>query len=88
MNRTNSPLLLLAIVVCTLLCHVGRAESPTSATPPITVACYYFGNVWIHHVAMPELQTDYRFVRDGYCRYWDQAERMFDVPYLPNVTMG
>lgn len=44
--------------------------------------------VWIHHVALPELQTDYGEVRDGYFCYWNEAEQRFDVPYFPNVTMG
>jgi hypothetical protein len=44
--------------------------------------------VWIHHVLLPELQTDYNEVRDTYFRYWSEAERRFDVPYFPNVTMG
>jgi hypothetical protein len=44
--------------------------------------------VWIHHVELPQQQTDYDFVRDAYFRYWDQAERKFAVPYFPNVTMG
>ncbi len=44
--------------------------------------------VWIHHVGLPQQQTDYNFVRDAYFRYWDTAEHEFDVPYSPNVTMG
>jgi len=44
--------------------------------------------VWIHHVPLPQLQTDYNEVRDAYFRYWNEAERRFDVPYFPNVTMG
>jgi len=44
--------------------------------------------VWIHHVALPNQQTDYNEVRDSYFKYWNQAERKFDVPYFPNVTMG
>jgi len=44
--------------------------------------------VWIHHVPLPELQTDYNFVREAYFKYWDEAEQKFDVPYYPNVTMG
>jgi hypothetical protein len=44
--------------------------------------------VWIHHVGLPVLQTDYNEVRDSYFRYWSEAEREFDVPYFPNVTMG
>lgn len=44
--------------------------------------------VWVHHVALPEQQTDYNWVRDQYFGYWDQAEKMFSVPYYPNVTMG
>jgi hypothetical protein len=44
--------------------------------------------VWIHHVAMPKLQTDYNEVRDAYFLYWNEAERKFGVPYYPNVTMG
>ena len=44
--------------------------------------------VWIHHVALPKLQTDYNEVRDAYFRYWNEATRKFNVPYYPNVTMG
>ena len=44
--------------------------------------------VWIHHVSLPEKQTDYNYVRDAYFRYWDTAETEFGVPYFPNVTMG
>jgi hypothetical protein len=44
--------------------------------------------VWVHHVAFPQLQTDYDWTRDQYFSYWDKAEKMFDVPYYPNVTMG
>jgi hypothetical protein len=44
--------------------------------------------VWIHHVGIPKQQTDYNEVRDGYFKYWDKAEKMFNVPYFPNVTMG
>lgn len=44
--------------------------------------------VWIHHVGLPKLQTDYDEVRDGYFRYWERARAEFDVPYFPNVTMG
>jgi hypothetical protein len=44
--------------------------------------------VWIHHVGLPAMQTDYVFVRDRYFAYWDEVERAFHVPYLPNVTMG
>jgi hypothetical protein len=44
--------------------------------------------VWIHHAALPRLQTDYNEVRDAYLRYCDTAEKTFAVPYYPNVTMG
>ena len=44
--------------------------------------------VWIHHVALPELQTDYRWVQQQYFDYWRRAEARFDVPYFPNVTIG
>ncbi len=44
--------------------------------------------VWIHHVRLPKLQTDYNEVRDGYFKYWDEARRKFVVPYFPNVTLG
>ena len=44
--------------------------------------------VWIHHCALPQLQTDYNQARDGYFRYWDGAKDKFGVPYFPNVTMG
>ncbi len=44
--------------------------------------------VWIHHVALPEQQTDYNYVRDRYFNYWSQAATNYGVPYIPNVTMG
>ena len=44
--------------------------------------------VWIHHVHLPDMQTDYDLVRDRYFAYWDEAQARFDVPYYPNVTMG
>ena len=44
--------------------------------------------VWIHHVALPGQQTDYNLVRDAYFGYWDQADKIFGVPYFPNITMG
>jgi len=44
--------------------------------------------VWIHHVRMPEMQTDYRHVQEKYFEYWGEAREKLDVPYFPNVTMG
>jgi hypothetical protein len=44
--------------------------------------------VWIHHVGLPAMATEYDSVWEKYRAYWDEAERMFDVPYYPNVTMG
>jgi len=44
--------------------------------------------VWIHHVVVPEQQTEYNLIRDGYFNYWSKARTNFGVPYIPNVTMG
>lgn len=44
--------------------------------------------VWVHHVPMPQQVTDYNFARDEYFKYWERAEKLFDVPYFPNVSMG
>ncbi|NOR33688.1 MAG: hypothetical protein GQ579_03295 [Bacteroidales bacterium] len=44
--------------------------------------------VWIHHVSLPETQTDYNYVRDVYFEHWDKAKTQYGVPYYPNVTMG
>jgi hypothetical protein len=44
--------------------------------------------VWIHHVPLPEQQTDYSHVRDAYLRYWDEAACTYGAPYYPNVSMG
>lgn len=44
--------------------------------------------VWVHHVGLPRQQTGYDLVRDGYLRYWGEAEKKFAAPYFPNVTMG
>jgi hypothetical protein len=37
---------------------------------------------------LPEQQTDYNQVRDGYFNYWDKAATLFRVPYFPNLSMG
>ena len=44
--------------------------------------------VWIHHALLPEVQTDYNKVRDIYFEHWDKVKNEYDVPYIPNVTMG
>jgi len=44
--------------------------------------------VWIHHVPLPTQVTDYNVVRNEYFKYWDQAVKLFGVPYYPNVSMG
>lgn len=44
--------------------------------------------VWIHHVQLPEQQTDYNYARDRYFDYWVKAATNFGLPYIPNVTMG
>ena len=44
--------------------------------------------VWIHHVELPNLQTDYTYVQEEYFKYWTKAQSLYDVPYHPNVTMG
>jgi len=44
--------------------------------------------VWIHHVGLPKMQTDFGDVQREYFTYWDRARAMFDVPYYPNITMG
>ena len=44
--------------------------------------------VWVHHVQLPERQTDYNWVRDQYFLHWNQAKKEYRVPYFPNVTMG
>ena len=46
--------------------------------------------VWIHHGGLAGTQptVPYRSVQENYFRYWDQALTKFDLPYIPNVTMG
>jgi len=44
--------------------------------------------VWIHHVGLPDTQTDYNYVRDSYLTHWNQVKTEYGVPYFPNVTMG
>ena len=44
--------------------------------------------VWVHHVGLPDRQTDFNKARDQYFAYWDQAKNEFKVPYYPNVSMG
>ena len=73
----------------------GRPILPKEKTPanvPELIKQLGFDSVtsyvWIHHVALPKMQTDYQWVRDRYFDYWNQTEEIFDVPYFPNVTMG
>ncbi len=44
--------------------------------------------VWIHHVNLPDRQTDYNQLRDHYLAHWDKARTEYPVPYFPNVSMG
>lgn len=44
--------------------------------------------VWIHHVGLPERETDFNWVRDAYFQHWDKARSSFRIPYIPNVSMG
>jgi len=44
--------------------------------------------VWVHHVALPDQQTDYNQARNTYLKFWDKASTEFNVPYYPNVSMG
>ena len=44
--------------------------------------------VWVHHVGLPDLETDYNWVRDRYLDFFADAERRFPVPFHPNVSVG
>ena len=44
--------------------------------------------VWIHHVPLNELKTDFNWVRDEYFKHWDSARNSFSIPYIPNVSVG
>ena len=44
--------------------------------------------VWVHHVGLPDRQTDFNKARDEYFTFWEKAKKEFSVPYFPNVSMG
>jgi hypothetical protein len=44
--------------------------------------------VWLHHHPLPDLLTPYRDVLEDAERGWRQFAEQFQVPYLPNVTVG
>ncbi len=45
--------------------------------------------VWVHHEVLGAFpRTDYSSARDRYLRGWEDLERRFDLPYIPNVTVG
>ncbi|MFH1918725.1 MAG: glycoside hydrolase family 99-like domain-containing protein [Planctomycetota bacterium] len=45
--------------------------------------------VWVHHVQLPDFpETQYGEAMEKYFDYCDRAEKQFDVPYYPNVTVG
>lgn len=73
----------------------GRPNIPGEATltDPVkiieglgfdTVTSY----VWIHHVPLNELETDFNWVRDEYMKHWDNARSSFSIPYIPNASVG
>ncbi len=73
----------------------GNPILPNEKTPsniPVLIQKLGFNSatsyVWIHHVVLPQTQTDYNFVRDEYFNYWDKFKSEIGVPYFPNVTMG
>ena len=33
--------------------------------------------VWIHHAGLPELETDFNYVRDKYMEHWDNAKKVW-----------
>ncbi len=45
--------------------------------------------VWIHHYATKVFpEVEYKTVQEAYSKYWNEAEKKYDQPYYPNVTMG
>ena len=44
--------------------------------------------VWVHHVGLPELETDYNWARDRYLEDFANNEPLYSVPCYPNVTLG
>ena len=73
----------------------GRPVLPVEKVPanyPELIRILGFNSVtsyvWIHHVDLPDRQTDYNLARDQYFTYWEKAKREFNVPYYPNVSMG
>jgi hypothetical protein len=44
--------------------------------------------VWIHHIGLPQMQSEYNLARDQYFNYWDKVTKELEVPYFPNVSMG
>ncbi len=73
----------------------GRPLLPVEKVPadfPDLLASLGFDSatsyVWVHHVELPDRQTDYNRVRDQYLKHWDSAKAEYPIPYFPNVTMG
>ena len=73
----------------------GRPLLPVEKVPadfPDLLASLGFDSatsyVWVHHVELPDRQTDYNRVRDQYLKHWDTAKAEYPIPYFPNVTMG
>jgi len=73
----------------------GQPILPSEKVPsniPQLIAALGFSSatsyVWVHHVSLPERQTDYNKVRDQYFTHWAKAKADYGVPYYPNVSMG
>jgi hypothetical protein len=73
----------------------GRPLLPVEKVPadfPDLMASLGFDSatsyVWVHHVDLPDRQTDYNRVRDQYLKHWDYAKAEYPIPYFPNVTVG
>jgi hypothetical protein len=76
---------LIVFCLALLFCNMSRKTADVVNRLGFNSVTSY---VWIHHVGLPKTQTDYKYVQEGYFKYWTKAQSLFDVPYHPNVTMG
>jgi len=45
--------------------------------------------VWVHHVRLDQFPaSDYQNATQQSVAHWQQARADYDLPYIPNVTMG
>jgi hypothetical protein len=72
--------------------HLGAVDFGIPGKPAETIKQLGIDSVtsyvWVHHVRLGQIETDYREAQRQYFAYWARVEQSYGVPYYPNITVG